>query len=233
MLPQNLSPEVQQIVALARQESDNLHHYFLGAEHLGIALTGWQGGFTHAVFRAVNLDPAVVRDAIRLTAGTGDGHRYWPELRLTPRCEQIFKLANENKRVPLIEERDLLLAILQEGQSIPARALQKLDISLSSLIVVVLDMNNSPAPAMKSLVPDTPLLDKFGRDITRLAKEGKNEPVIGRNNEILDLIRTLPRTTLCSSVKPEWVRPPSWRVWLKESLKVNSLLRCVVKELLN
>jgi len=195
MLPQNLSPEMQQIVALAKQESNNLQHYFLGVEHLGIALTGWQGGFTHAVFRAVNLDPSAVRDNIRIMAGTGDGHRYWSELRLTPRCEQIFKITNEYNRFPLIEEKDLLLAILQEGQSIPARALEKLGISLSSLIAVALDMNNSPVPAKKSLVPETPLLDKFGRDITRMAKEGKLEPVIGRNSEILHLIRTLVRKT--------------------------------------
>jgi ATP-dependent Clp protease ATP-binding subunit ClpC len=195
MLPENLSPEAQQIVALARQESDNLQQYYLGVEHLGIALTRWQGGITQAVLRQVNFDPVVIRDTIRLMTSTGDGHRYWSELRLTPRCEQIFKLANDNKRNILIEERDLLLAILQEGHSIPARALQKLNLSLSALIVMVLDTNIPPAPGKKPLLPETPLLDKFGRDITRLARDGKIEPVIGRNSEILHLIRTLVRKT--------------------------------------
>jgi ATP-dependent Clp protease ATP-binding subunit ClpC len=195
MLPENLSPEAQQIVTLARQESDTLQHYYLGVEHLALALIRWQGGITHTVLRKFEMLPAEVGAAVRLMAGTGDGHRYWTELRLTPRCDKIFKLANEIRQNPLIEEKDLLLAILQEGDSIPVRMLQKTPISLPALIDAV-SSTKTPATAKKLVfVPETPFLDKYGRDITRLAKEGKIEPVIGRNNEILHLIRTLVRKT--------------------------------------
>lgn len=198
MLAENLSHEAKQILALAKQESENLEHFYLGVEHIFIALTKVENGVTQAVLQQLGLDPKQVRDAIRAFSGTGDGHRYWQDVRFTPRCEAVLKLAGEeaNRRgKALVEEKDLLLAILKEGENIPVRVLQKLTISIPGLIGAAEEEKVPVAAKRIPYASDTQLLDKFGRDITRLAKEGKIDPVIGRSNEILQLVRTLTRKT--------------------------------------
>ncbi len=198
MIDENLSPEAKQILALAKQESENLQHFYLGVEHIFIALTKVENGVTQAILQQSNLDPKQARDMILRFVGNGDGHRYWNGIRVTPRCEAVLKLASERARMnkeALIEEKDLLLAILEEGESIPVRVLQKMNVSIKELIKAV-EENKVPVAAKKiPHVSDTRLLDKFGRDITRLAKEGKLDPVIGRSSEILQLVRTLTRKT--------------------------------------
>ena len=198
MLPENLSPEARQILALARQESENLKHFYLGVEHIFIALTKVENGVTQAVLQQLSLDPKQVRDAIRRFAGMGEGNRYWEGVKVTPRCEAVLKLASEEasgREKALVEEKDLLLAILKEGESIPVRLLQKSGVSIPEVTRLAEEEKVMVAAKRIPEVSNTPLLDRFGRDITRLAKEGKIALVIGRGSEILQLVRTLTRKT--------------------------------------
>jgi len=198
MATENLSPEAKQILALAKQESENIQHFYLGVEHIFIALTEVENGVTQSVLQESDLDSGGVRDAIRRFVGTGDGHRYWEGMRVTPRCEVVLKLASEeaNKRKKAFtEEKDLLLAILKEGDSIPVRVLQKMGVSIPGIIRAA-EEEKVPVAAKKiPYASDTQLLDRYGRDITLLAKKGKLDPVIGRSSEILQLVRTLTRKT--------------------------------------
>jgi ATP-dependent Clp protease ATP-binding subunit ClpC len=196
--PEDLSPEAKQILALARQESEKLKHFYLGVEHIFIALTKVENGVTQSVLQQLNLNPKQVRDAIRRFTGMGDGNRYWEGVKVTPRCEAVLGLASEGVsrrgKAP-IEEKDLFLAILEEGESLPVRLLQKSVVSIPEMARLAEEEKALVAAKRIPGVSNTLLLDKFGRDITRLAKEGKIEPVIGRGNEILQLIRTLSRKT--------------------------------------
>ena len=198
MIDENLSPEAKQILALAQQESENLQHFYLGVEHIFIALAKVENGITQAVLQQLNLDPKQMRDAIRRFVGTGDGHRYWEGMRVTPRCEAVLRLTSGEvgrREKALVEEKDLLLAILKEGDSIPMRVLQKMGVSIPAIIGAT-EEEKVPVAAKKiPYASHTRLLDRYGRDITRLAKEGKIDPVVGRSNEILQLVRTLTRKT--------------------------------------
>jgi ATP-dependent Clp protease ATP-binding subunit ClpC len=198
MEPEKFSPESEQILALARQESENLQHFYLGVEHIFIALTKVENGLTQAVLNQFNLDPKQVRDAIRSFIGPGDGHRYWNGIKTTPRCETILKLASQEasrQNRELTEEKDLLLSILKEGESIPVRLLHKIGVSIPGMLGIAQEEKVPVAAKKIPHISNTPLLDKYGRDITYLAKEGKLDPVIGRGNEILQLVRTLTRKT--------------------------------------
>jgi ATP-dependent Clp protease ATP-binding subunit ClpC len=198
MQPENLSPEAKQILALAQQESERLKHFYLGVEHIFIVLTKIENGVTQTVFQQLNLNPKQVRDAIRRFSGMGDGNRYWEGVKITPRCEAVLRLASERasrKGNAPIEEKDLFLAILEEGESFPVRLFQKSGVNIPQMALwaeeekVLVPVKKIPE------VSNTPLLERFGRDITRLAKEGKIDPVIGRGNEVLQLVRTLSRKT--------------------------------------
>ena len=198
MQPENLSPEAIQIITLARQESENLKHFYLGVEHIFIALTKVENGITQGVFQQLNLNPKQVRDAVRRFAGMGDGNKYWEGVKNTPRWEAVLQLAGDlaGKRgnAP-IGEKDLFLAILKEGDNLPVRLLRNSGVNVREMIRLAEEEKVPVAAGRVPRASDTPLLEKFGRDVTRLAKEGKIEPVIGRGDEILQLVRTLSRKT--------------------------------------
>ena len=71
MEPENLSPEAQQILALAQKESENLKHFYLGVEHIFIALTKIENGVTQGVLQQLNLNPKQARDTVRRRAAGG------------------------------------------------------------------------------------------------------------------------------------------------------------------
>ena len=198
MQPENLSPEAIQIITLARQESENLKHFYLGVEHIFIALTKVENGITQGVFQQLNLNPKQVRDAVRRFAGMGDGNRYWEGVKITPRYEAVLELASKqagSRGNAPIGEKDLFLAILKEGENLPVRLLRNSGVNVREMIRLAEEEKVPVAAGRVPRASDTPLLEKFGRDITHLAKEGKIEPVIGRGDEILQLVRTLSRKT--------------------------------------
>ncbi len=131
---------LQDLLTLVERESARMSHYYLGVEHLFIALTRVENGATVNALRELRLSPRFVRQAIRAAAGSGDNKRYWPAFRPTPRYEKIIESAAalaQNRGAARVEERDMLLAILHEGQSIPVRVLTHLGVELERMIAIV------------------------------------------------------------------------------------------------
>jgi len=198
MMPDNLSEEAKAIIAFAQRESELFKHFYIGTEHIFIALTKIEGGLTQGVLRHMSLEPKQVRDTIRRWVGLGDGYRYWDGFIFTPRSKEVLRLASEEAsktKFKLVGERELLLGILKEGEGIPARILQMLNVPISEMIKLVEEEKIPIAAGKVPTTSDTPLLESFGRDMTLLAKEGKIDPVIGREREMLEVIRTLTRKT--------------------------------------
>ena len=197
-MPDNLSEEAKAIIAFAQRESELFKHFYIGTEHIFIALTKIEGGLTQGVLRHMSLEPKQVRDTIRRWVGLGDGYRYWDGFIFTPRSKEVLRLASEEAsktKFKLVGERELLLGILKEGEGIPARILQMLNVPISEMIKLVEEEKIPIAAGKVPTTSDTPLLESFGRDMTLLAKEGKIDPVIGREREMLEVIRTLTRKT--------------------------------------
>lgn len=122
---------LKDILITARQEAHRMRHFFLGAEHLFIALLEIKHGLASSVINEYGLTTEYVIDAVRRKAGKGSRHRLWAGVPNTPRTEVIFDVAQEIARDDnrtSINERDLFVAILEEGDSIPARVLQSLEI---------------------------------------------------------------------------------------------------------
>lgn len=117
---------LQDIQTLARQESARLHHYFIGVEHLFIALTQLTGGLTVAVLEHHGLSPRFVRYSIRETVGRFEDRRYWPGFPETPRAAGILAMAHDLAGDGDPSERDLLLAILIEHDSVVIRVLHEM-----------------------------------------------------------------------------------------------------------
>jgi len=178
----DISPDLERALALALAEAQRTHSRVLGTPHLFIGLTKLDG-VTASGLRAQGHDPKKARDVIRARMGTGDAAP-GEEPAFTSRARANLKHAKElaaQEGVAAAEERHLLAAILSEGEGITIEVLRKLGVDLDALGKVGASSTG------------TPILDRLGRDLTQLAREGKLDPVIGRDAEIRRLQRTLVR----------------------------------------
>jgi len=127
---------LKDILINARQESYRMQHYYIGVEHLFIGLLDIQGGLTSSLLEERGLTTEYVVDAIRRKAGKGNRQRLWAGMPNTPRADVVLGIANDlalesNNRE--ISERDLLIAILDENDSIPVRVLRKFEVDTDQL----------------------------------------------------------------------------------------------------
>jgi len=131
----SLTP-IKDILINARQEAHRMRHFYLGVEHLFIALIEIKSGLTSTLLSEQGLSPEYIIDAIRRKAGKGGRHRLWAGIPSTERADVVINIAQE---IALeggrqgITERDLLIAILEENESIPVRTLRSLRVDLEAL----------------------------------------------------------------------------------------------------
>ena len=178
----DFSPDLERVLAHALAEAQRAHSRVLGTPHFFIGLTKLDG-VTASGLRAQGHDPKKVRDAIRARLGAGDAAP-GEEPALTSRARANLKRAQElaaQEGASAAEERHLLATILAESEGITIKVLRESGVDLDAL---------GKAGASPT---GTPLLDRLGRDLTRLAREGKLDPVIGRDAETRRLQRTLVR----------------------------------------
>lgn len=125
---------LKDILINARQESFRMQHYYLGVEHYFVGLLEVHGGLARTAIEAQGFTSEYIIDAVRRHTGKGTRQRLWAGMPTTPRAEVVLGIANDfalENGHDEINERDLLTAILEEGESIPLRVLRKLDFNLS------------------------------------------------------------------------------------------------------
>jgi len=193
------SREIEKLILFAEEECHRLGHHYLGVEHMFIAMTK-AGGVTEDLLRDLNLEPRAVRDAIRRTIGTGDEAPQQRDIIHTPRTNKLLALAAAQAAPgSAAGEPELLHAMLREGQSTPIRVLAKLGITPEALLERL--HAHQPAPDEAPLHGDaqrpqqSALILRYGRDLTELARQGKLHDVIGRKEELRQIVRILLRAT--------------------------------------
>lgn len=129
---------LKDILIGARQEAYRMRHFFVGVEHLFIALLEIRGSIAGNLIQEFGLTPDYVIDAIRRKTGKGGKARLWAGVPNTPRADIVLSIANdlalEHSRNE-INERDLLIALLEEEDSIPIRVLRALGLTDTSHLV--------------------------------------------------------------------------------------------------
>lgn len=127
---------IRDILIHAREESFRMQHFYIGVEHLFIGMLELHGGITRGLLEESGFTPDYVINALRAYLGKGTKQRLWAGMPNTPRADIVLGIANdlalEDGRQQ-ISERDLLLAILEEHDSVPVRILQRLNIDLGTL----------------------------------------------------------------------------------------------------
>lgn len=141
------------ILINARQESIRMRHYYLGVEHLFISLLEIQGGLTATLLEEQGITARYIVDSIRRIAGKGNRQRLWAGIPNTPRADIVLSVANDlalDDRRSEISERDLLVAILSEGDSIPTRVLKRLRINQAGLLDAA---RSTPSQVISTIAP--------------------------------------------------------------------------------
>ncbi|MBZ0302405.1 MAG: ATP-dependent Clp protease ATP-binding subunit [Anaerolineae bacterium] len=211
----------------AGEEAHKMGHNYMGVEHLFMATTRNESGPICKLLIRAGLDPHEVRRAIRREVGGGED-RLQEVLPLTPRAAMILSLAiflAEREEEDEINENHFMMALLQEGESVPVRILMDLGFDINLWLQrLIMEESDEGFPEMvepkvgfafedldralerdvrrldNDLISDsdhhlpTPLLDKYGRDLTQQAREGHIQPAISREREIRSLARTLARS---------------------------------------
>lgn len=147
----------REIISIAEQESARHHHYYIGVEHLFIALTKLDRGLCNAVLEHCDMEPRFVRYSIRQSIGMAENRRYWPGFKETPRAQRVMQYARHLAGNKEASERELLLAILEEGDSIPLRILQEMGADIAVLQAAATDW----AALSRADVPKVPIDTKL------------------------------------------------------------------------
>ncbi len=216
----NFTPRAQQVLQLARKEADRFNHGYVGTEHILLGLIALGHGVAVNALQALGIDLASVRMEVEKAVGTGPETKTIGNIPFTPRAKKVLALSASEARGlghSYVGTEHILLGLLREGEGIAARVLENLGVDLDETryeIMKTLDPDYDPAsegdfdadeerepPSLGSPqqrgkgTSKTPALNTFGRDLTKLAKDGELDPVIGRKDEIERVIQILCRRT--------------------------------------
>jgi ATP-dependent Clp protease ATP-binding subunit ClpC len=192
----------QKVLVLAQDEAKRFNHGFVGTEHILLGLVREGEGIAAKILMSLGVALDNVRSEVEKLIGKGEQRTAGPGVNYTPRAKKVIELAIEEGQSlghNYVGTEHLLLGLIREGEGIAAQVLANLGVDLHRARKSVLSLLGSgdetvPAEPGKA-VPATPTVDQFGRDLTRLAREGKLDPVIGRETEIERVIQILSRRT--------------------------------------
>ena len=198
--------EAVRVVMLAQEETRRLGHSLVGTEQILLGLIAEGTGVAAKVLTDAGVTlPKARNEVVKII---GRGSRFVPaEIPFTPKANRVFEQSlQESKSLGhnYIGPEHLLLGLIQEGEGVAAKVLANLGVDPSNLRTAVIQMLGEvaavPAGARQERSSSkrsnqTATLDEFGTNLTKLAAEGKLDPVVGREKEIQRAIQILGRRT--------------------------------------
>lgn len=189
----------QKVIGFAQEEAKRLNHNVVGTEHLLLGLIREGEGVAAKALQSLGIDLKKVRFQVENMIGVGPFAVQGP-IGYTPRAKRVMELSvNESRNLGhnYIGTEHILLGLIREGEGVAAQVLTNLGISLDKAQLEVLNLlgADSKAHGKHKQPADTPTLNQFGRDLTKLAAEGKLDPVVGRGKEIERVLQVLTRRT--------------------------------------
>jgi ATP-dependent Clp protease ATP-binding subunit ClpC len=195
---ERFTERARRVIILAQEEAKRLNHSAVGTEHFLLGLIRDGEGVASKVLESLNLNPERVRAEIESAIGHGERTPH-EEVAFTPRAKKVLELAlDEARRLGhnYIGTEHLLLGLIREGDGVAARVLEAMGAGLERVRSQVASLLGEEGTVSSTKqASKTPILDEFGRDLTKLARETKLDPVIGREREIERVIQVLSRRT--------------------------------------
>ena len=187
-------------IAYAREEAIRLDHDYIGTEHILLGIVREGNGVAVAALENLNVDLAKLRQEVEKLVATTGGTLTLGKVEFSMTAKKVLEMAQEeaqNLGHNYIDTEHVLLGLIREGEGIAARVLSSFGVTLTRAREVTIGLLGGTVThySTGATKTKTTALDTFGRDLTQLAREGKLDPVIGRENEIERVIQVLSRRT--------------------------------------
>src|SRR5690242_5310817 len=189
----------RKVLSLAQEEAQRFQHNYIGTEHLLLGLVREGEGVAAKVLANLGVELNKVRSAVEFIIGRGD-RIVLGEIGLTPRAKKVIELAvDEARRLNhhYIGTEHLLLGLVREGEGIAAGVLESLGVNLEKVrtqtIQVLSQSGGTHSESGREKHSKTPTIDQMGIDLTSHARQGKLDPIVGREKEIERVIQILSR----------------------------------------
>lgn len=186
----------------AVKAAEDLGHTYIGSEHILLGLLSDTSTVAGAVLAAHNITYADIEDELKRSIGVGVPTELQPD-DFTPRSKNILETSVAFARQmgqPLVGTEHVLLAIAREGSCSATLLLSRAGVSMQDIVndvskALMGGTANAGTDNKDGGKENESMLSQFGRDLTKLAKDGKIDPVIGRQKEIERVIQILSRRT--------------------------------------
>jgi len=193
-----LTEKAQEAILGAQNLATEQNHSEVTPEHLLLTLVEQSGGIVPSVLRRMSLDPVRVATETRALL-KAIPQAYGADVRLSPRMKLIVDSAQaEATRLQdeFISTEHLFLALATEaGRSPAAQLLQRLGVTKDALYKALTEVRGNQRVTSQNPESTYEALSRYGRDLTELARSGKLDPVIGRDEEVRRVIQVLSRRT--------------------------------------
>ena len=198
----SFTQKANEVLNLAIKAAENYGHNYVGSEHILIGLLKEGTGMGAAALADKNITLESIDRMIRSEIGIGNPTRLSPD-DFSPRSKRIIELSFQIARSMMhsfVGTEHLLLSLLKETDSYAVKFINDSGVDERTLLEELVQAIGSgetdsrqSAKTGKKAKSKTPTLDEFGKDLTEAAKQGKIDPVIGRENEIQRVIQILSR----------------------------------------
>src|SRR5437870_2655495 len=210
---ERFTDRARKVMQLANQEAQRFNHEYIGTEHILLGLVKEGSGVAANVLKNLDIDLRKIRLEVEKIVQAGPDMVTMGKLPQTPRAKKVIEYSIEEARNlnhNYVGTEHLLLGLLREQEGVAAQVLMNLGLKLEDVREEVLNLLGHNMDSGESSSgggggggertaskgkSKTPALDSFGRDLTELARQGKLDPVIGRQNEIERVIQVLSRRT--------------------------------------
>ncbi|WP_061961191.1 ATP-dependent Clp protease ATP-binding subunit [Demequina flava] len=203
---ERFTDRARRVVVLAQEEARMLNHNYIGTEHILLGLVREGEGVAAKALESMDISLNAVREQVQEIIGEGS-HAPSGHIPFTPRAKKVLELSlREALQLGhnYIGTEHILLGLIREGEGVAAKVLDKLGADLGSVRQQVIQLlsgyeGKEPATAGAGPAEGTPagstVLDQFGRNYTQAAREGKLDPVVGREMIQERVMQVLSRRT--------------------------------------
>ena len=203
---QRFTERARKVVFFAQEEAQKFGEGYVSTEHLLLGLVREQDSVAARVLERLGVGLNKIRTEVERQLPKSDA-RTNQDMSLTPRAKRVIDLAYDEARNlnnNYIGTEHLLLGLIREGDGLAGRVLAKLGVELDKGRREVMALQDNDVQSrgtarsgggQQGATIKTQTLDEFGRDLTELAREGKLDPVVGRQNEIERVMQILTRRT--------------------------------------
>ena len=191
---ENLSNRARQVLAHARQEADKLAQPVIDTEHLLLGLLMEKTGIAATIFTKRNISISSIVMKIRRSSDMSEIFVVKGNLNYSHLVTKVLEYAAEEAKGmdrEIIDTEHILIGLVRETEGKASVILSRMGFDVESLRRDIRSMYKKSHSEKEN--SSTPILDEFGRDLTALAREGKLDPVVGRQDEIVRLLQILGR----------------------------------------